>query len=821
MPWDEKENEIRHRLKNPDLYSECRSKDITEGVRIIYCKRKDADKWEAQALRFDKKKFSVEKAKEWFEKHKDSFSESIIPDKTLLESNLIYPERISDHFIESAYVELDEKNDKWLVTPLKFGKSKRPPHFVYTKEAIESNLHLFDGAKVFINSTAELNGHKADPNQKVVRDMIGYLSEPYIADDGVRATLSILPSAEWFKKNLIYLNKNNKLDFYQLSIEAYGIAELKEYQGERLPHAKNFTSLSVDVVPQGAMGGQFDRLLESLPFNNNNNNGVDMSALKQRLIALFTIIAPKFLESNNVDWLKVDENELFTKLLEADKPQDRLHLPDGFKITNKDAVNILDKTILKLIEGEPKENKGEPKHESNDNTFKVTLENTQKKIDELKLKFCSNFLESQLANSGLPDPLQQNVRKIFQGKIFDESELINHIKDTKDTYAKLFQTVPNRLFVEAGQDRLDKIKAGLLGMFLDGGVKPPTGDERKALLKGLPAMTSFKEAYVMLTGDEKVTGMKPKDLRFTEAIDTTQFDQVVADVMHQALVREYNLLGLDTWKAFADIVPITDFRTQHRMRVGGYGLIPTVAEKGSYAPLTSPTDEEATYTPNKKGGTEEITLEMIRNDDVGSIRRIPNRLARACAYTLHYQIYYTMLRPQGAYTIYDGVSLYNASHPIATGVTHSNTGTTAITTGLDLARVAMRKFPEKDSNVPIGIRAGYVLVPAELEGTAYGLVTASYGNYNDTPTLLQTQGLKVIVVPVWSDANDYAVVANPADVRGIEVGFLDGKQEPELFVSDLPNTGSWFTNDSITYKVRHIWGVAITDWRAFYGQTVA
>ena len=54
-----------------------------------------------------------------------------------------------------------------------------------------------------------------------------------------------------------------------------------------------------------------------------------------------------------------------------------------------------------------------------------------------------------------------------------------------------------------------------------------------------------------------------------------------------------------------------------------------------------------------------------------------------------------------------------------------------------------------------------------------------------------------------------ATAADPADIPGLEIGFLDGKEEPELFVQDAPNSGSMFSNDKLTYKIRHIYGGAV------------
>jgi hypothetical protein len=42
---------------------------------------------------------------------------------------------------------------------------------------------------------------------------------------------------------------------------------------------------------------------------------------------------------------------------------------------------------------------------------------------------------------------------------------------------------------------------------------------------------------------------------------------------------------------------------------------------------------------------------------------------------------------------------------------------------------------------------------------------------------------------------------------------MDGREEPELFVQDNPTVGSLFTNDKITWKIRHIYGGNVTDFR--------
>jgi hypothetical protein len=71
----------------------------------------------------------------------------------------------------------------------------------------------------------------------------------------------------------------------------------------------------------------------------------------------------------------------------------------------------------------------------------------------------------------------------------------------------------------------------------------------------------------------------------------------------------------------------------------------------------------------------------------------------------------------------------------------------------------------------------------------------------------------VIAVWYWTDVNDWCAVADPNDIPTIEIGFMDGNEEPELFVQDMPSVGSMFTSDQITYKIRHVYGGAVTDFR--------
>jgi hypothetical protein len=83
------------------------------------------------------------------------------------------------------------------------------------------------------------------------------------------------------------------------------------------------------------------------------------------------------------------------------------------------------------------------------------------------------------------------------------------------------------------------------------------------------------------------------------------------------------------------------------------------------------------------------------------------------------------------------------------------------------------------------------------------------------------QSERVIVSPLLTDANDWYVFANVQEAPTVEVGFLQGQQEPEFFLADQPTAAAVFTSDKIRYKVRHEHESVVIDFRGAYKEAVA
>jgi len=387
-----------------------------------------------------------------------------------------------------------------------------------------------------------------------------------------------------------------------------------------------------------------------------------------------------------------------------------------------------------------------------------------------------------------------------------------------------------------GDEARDKMRKALLGMF----------DPQGKAVDGVSPFRSIKEAYLTVTGAsylefnpqqvlrESVVFIPQTEYgvplresqggramaRLFESIATGSWAEMLGDSITRRMVAEYAIVDLADWRQIvSSIVPVSDFRTQRRMRMGGYGTLPGVGQGGTYNPLASPTDEEATYAPTKRGGLEDLTIETIANDDVGAVRRIPQKLGRAAAQTLHDFVWAFITSNAN---VYDGSALFVGGHG-------SNLGSTALAkTTLDAAIQVMRDqtaYGNASEKLGAVNRPKFLVVPNELEDIAVRLATSGVlpgatNNSGTEPNYLLRYALQVLVKDAFTDANNWYGVADPSKVPTIEVGFYNGMQDPELFVQDQPTVGSMFSADKITYKIRHIYGGAVLDWRSFYGAIV-
>jgi len=361
---------------------------------------------------------------------------------------------------------------------------------------------------------------------------------------------------------------------------------------------------------------------------------------------------------------------------------------------------------------------------------------------------------------------------------------------------------------------------------------------------------SFKEAFIDITGRaprsafdedfnrvimrESIGDFYDSGERATESLSASSWNLVLGDSITRRLVAEYNQPDLQNWRMItSSIVPINDFRTQRIDRIGGYGTLPTVNQGQPYQPLTSPTNEEVTYAITKRGGTEDVTLEMIANDDVRAISRIPKKLGLAAANTLYQFVWNFITTAAGTTsnsgaTIYDSTTLFTGTSGHANYV-NNGSGSALSQSALSAGRLLMRsQTAYGDTQQFIAPTPRFLVVVNDIEELGWQLVNSAVALPSPANTPPQSTGaantpnlhqsLDLIVLDYIANATSttaWWLVADPNRIPTIEVGFYQGQQDPALFTQSDPTVGSVFNADKVTYKIRHIYSGAVLDFRGF------
>lgn len=647
-------------------------------------------------------------------------------------------------FLEALDAGDDDKPARYLVRVIKAGTSLNG--FIYSPAVLREAAPLFDGVRVFVKGDVEhLKGGGKD-----FRQLVGRLGDSrYVEANGgeIQAVLDVLESSDVAPK-LREAVQRGMTDLFGLSIDATGPFKKTGKFREAIKIRKVD---SVDLIIEPGAGGQVIRFAEA-------HQETD-TMLRQQMINDIAARDPKRAEG----LADASDEAVLTAYREA---------------------------VAAPAQGE--------------RSTGLTAEEVQQQIRMVEARADARVA---IAGSKLPAPVQERLTQRFaEAASFNAQDVATAIEEERKFLGRLVEGAQVRGLgegIEMGEGRAEKVGAMLDDFF----------DRSKRSM-------SFRECYIEITGDRGVTGLLQNmdiqrlreaagEQNFREAVSANTFSNILGDSITRAMVREYaNLETSNDWRWLVDVVPVNDFRTQERVRMGGYGNLPAVAERGNYTALTSPGDEKATYAITKRGGTESVSLEAIANDDVGVIRRIPLKMAGAAGRTL-YEFVYGFLDSNAA--IYDGKALFIADH--------KNLGTAALANAsFAAARLAIKQQTELSSNKRLGLTLRHLVVPSELEETAFDMFVRGT---NLDETFVQSRKPTVHVVDHWTDTNNWYATADTTSTPLIELGFFGGNENPELFVQDTPTGGSVFSNDVITYKIRHIYSGAVLDYRGFYGALVA
>jgi hypothetical protein len=664
--------------------------------------------------------------------------------------------------------------------------------YLYTDNALRKGVPLFEGVRVFNKPDTV---HSAGGGKDVANLLGGIYSVRFVEgtapDTGcLVGTFKPINLADPLVTKMVEAVKRGMADLMGLSIDAVG--RFTKAAAGKARRVEEFTKVhSVDLIVEPGAGGGLDRMTEAAattPDPVSQTPGEIM--LKKHLLVALAAVSATAAAAMPADASGV---QVITSLYEACAP-----------------LKLDPSKLLALVEAAAETDDISPALarvvEAAKTAQAATLAADQARVTEAARAAAATQGEGAPVTRA---ELAQRDARIYAGMAIASATLPQIAKDKLQAQFKATDR-----FTEAAVDMAIKGEREYLARFTESGratggmPRIEVGDRSVAMADMLDAFfdpkhkdhrntRSMRECYIEMTGDRYVTGQIDR-ARLTESVGTDTFADVLGNSITRRMQQEYrDAVAWDAWSRVVNVSSVMDFRSQERVQMGGFGDLPTVAERAAYVALTDPTDDKATYSVVKRGGLAQVTFEAIKNDDVGAIRRIPVELGRSAKRTL-YTFVMNFYAANAA--IYDGVALYHA--------THANLYATALSAvQLSVHRLAMKKQTARDTGGKrMGIGPSMLLVPDDLEETAVDLFRR---NTNNDKNFAQSLAIDIIPVSTWTDANDWVTLANPLDIPVLEVGFLDGQQEPVLLTQDSPTEGSVFSNDVISYKVRHIYGGAI------------
>lgn len=647
---------------------------------------------------------------------------------------------------------------------------------VYTDRLLQDSVALFEGVRVFSKSDAVHSAGGGKDVRNLHGGIYGVRYEAGTEPDTGRLVgrFRAIDPADPVVTKMTEAVKRGMAHLFGLSIDADARVKKTKRGGQPVREALAFVKVhSVDLIVEPGAGGGLDRLTEATDPAHREQPGEDM--LKKHLFGALTALAAAQAAAMTLD--TATDDQVVSALREAcDKHSPKLDF--GAVMAACTAADPA-AAVARLVEA--------AKATATPNTQRLAeaagADSAPVTRAELALHQARLYAVSAVAASNLPqaakDRLQADLR---QRERLTEAAVDEAIKAEREYVAR---------FVESGRPNggMPRIEVGdrtaTIADMLDAFFDPKH--------KHHGSVRSIRECYVEITGDRYVTGDVDR-ARLTEAVGTTTFADALGNSMTRRMQQAYReAIAWDSWRAVVNVTPVNDFRTQERTEIGGFGNLAAVNEAAPYVAMTDPSDDKATYAVTKRGGLVEVTFEAIKNDDVGAIRRLPVNMGRAAKRTL-YTFVYNFFAANAA--IYDSVALYHA--------THNNLFSTALS-GPQYAihRLAMMKQTGRDTANRMGIGPSMLLVPLDLEETAADLFRR---NTNNDKTFVQSLSPTIVPVATWTDANDWVTLADPMDIPVLEIGFLDGNEEPTLLTQDTPTEGKVFTHDMITYKIRHIYG---------------
>ena len=283
---------------------------------------------------------------------------------------------------------------------------------------------------------------------------------------------------------------------------------------------------------------------------------------------------------------------------------------------------------------------------------------------------------------------------------------------------------------------------------------------------------------------------------------TSTFPAIMSNLANKSVMVGFNEAET-TYQIWAGKGSNRDFKEAARVALSEAGNLELVPEGGQFQQdflgEASARTKVATY-----GKLFSLTRQAIINDDLGLFSKIATKYGSAAKRLVNKMVYAQLT---GNVKMQDNVALFDTKHGNVAG-----TGEALSVKAIAKAITAMRRQKGITGDATLNITPKYLVVPPELEMTAYQIVnsTAAVDGVNSGVVNPYKGRFAVVADAELTDPDAWYLVADATQHDTIEVTYLNGVEIPRL------ETRQGFEVDGIEYKVAFDCGVSALDFRGLY-----
>lgn len=283
---------------------------------------------------------------------------------------------------------------------------------------------------------------------------------------------------------------------------------------------------------------------------------------------------------------------------------------------------------------------------------------------------------------------------------------------------------------------------------------------------------------------------------------TSDFPNILANTASRTL-RDAYAAAPQIWKVFSRQVTAPDFKPMARIQLGDGPALLKVNENGEFK-YGAVGEAAEIYKIDTYGRIVAVTRQVIVNDDLGAMTRLPELLGRKAA-DLESNLVLGILTANPLMA--DGNALFSAAHGNL-----ASPGTPITVTAVGAARSAMTQQKGLDGVTFASATPKYLLTGSALQTVAEQFVstnllaalTSNINVFANKLIPLMDPRLDAISPTAWF------LIADPASIDTIEYAYLEGNEGVYF------ETRVGFEVDGVELKARHDFGAKAIDWRGMY-----